>query len=83
MSTIVYEHGYQMDPDNINVAQFLKEKKLKNVGDVQKLVGLVSHFRRYIRNFARIAKPLTNLLQVPSPLIAPSAITFKRSATEI
>ena len=68
LGTIVSEHGYQMDPDNIKAAQFLKEKKPKNVGDVRKLVGFVSHFRRYIRNFARIAKPLTDLLQVPSHL---------------
>ena len=68
LGTIVSEHGYQMDPDNIKAAQFLREKKPKNVGDVRKLVGFVSHFRRYIRNFARIAKPLTDLLQVPSHL---------------
>ena len=46
----------------------MKEKKPKNVGDVRKLVGFVSHFRRYIRNFACIAKLLTDLLQVPSHL---------------
>ena len=66
LGTILSEHGYQMDPDNIKAAQFLKEKKPKNVGDVRKLVGFVSHFRRCIRNFAHIAKPLTDLLQVPS-----------------
>ena len=55
-----------MDQDNIKAAQFLKEKS--DVGDVGKLVGFVCHFRRYIRNFARIAKPLTDLLQVPSHL---------------
>ena len=68
LGTIVSEHGYQMDPDNIKAAQFLKKKKPKNVGDVRKLVRFVSHFRRYIRNFACIAKLLTDLLQVPSHL---------------
>ena len=53
-----------MDLDNIKAVQFLKEKKPKNVG----IVGFVSHFRRYIRNFVHIAKPLTDLLQVPSYL---------------
>ena len=49
-----------MDPDDIKAAQSLKEKKPKNVGDVRKSVGFVSHFRKYIRSFARIAKPLTD-----------------------
>ena len=68
LGTIVSEHGCQMDPDNIKIAQFLREKKPNNIGDVWKLVGFVSHFHRCIRNFARIAKPLTDLLQMPSHL---------------
>ena len=57
-----------MDPDNIKAAQILKEKKSTHVGDVWKLFGFVFHFRRYIRNFARIAKPLTDLCHAPSEL---------------
>ena len=34
----------------------------------QSLLNLACGYFRYIRNFARIAKPLTDLLQVPSHL---------------
>ena len=37
----------------------------KTVGDVQKLLGLLGYFRRYIKDFARIARPLFQLLNVP------------------
>ena len=46
LGTIVSEHVYQKDPDNIKAAQFLKKKKPKTVGTVRKLVGFVSHFRK-------------------------------------
>ena len=42
----------------------MKELKPKNLGEVQKLVGLLLDYRRFVQNFARRAKPLYDLLKV-------------------
>ena len=43
----------------------LKDNPPKTVGDVRKIVGLLGYYRRYIKNFAKIAKLLYELLQIP------------------
>ena len=42
----------------------LKDNPPKTVGDVRKIVGLLGYYRHYIKDFAKIAKPLYELLQV-------------------
>ena len=42
----------------------MKNLKPKNLGEVRKLVGLLSVYRRFVSNFARPAKPLYDLLKV-------------------
>lgn len=41
----------------------------KNVKKIQSFLGLCSYFRRYVRNFAQIAKPLSMLLKNEQPFI--------------
>ena len=53
-----------MDPKNVEPVRALKELKPKNLGEVRKLVGLLSVYRRFVPNFARLAKPLYSLLKV-------------------
>jgi len=38
----------------------------KAVGEVRKLTGLLSYYRRYIRDFAKIAKPLIDPIKEPT-----------------
>ena len=54
---------YRIDPSNVKAVQELKNSVRKQVGDIQKLLGLLSYYRRYIPDFARRAKPLFELLQ--------------------
>ena len=61
----VYEHGYRIDPENTKAVSTLKGNPTKTVGDVRRIVGLLSYYRHYIKNFAKIAKPLYKSLQVP------------------
>lgn len=61
LGRIVSKDGYRPDPINLEAVMKLKDSKPQTVGDVRKLLGLLGYFRRYIPNFARIAKPLFEL----------------------
>ena len=55
--------GYRMDPSNTEPVKSLTENTPKTVGDLRKLLGFLGYFRRYIKDFARLARPLFQLLQ--------------------
>ena len=65
LGRLVSEHGYRIDPENTKAVSTLKDNPPKTVGDVRKIVGLLGYYRCYIKDFAKIAKPLYELLQVP------------------
>jgi hypothetical protein len=53
--------GVAVDPSKIDTVQ--KWKQPLNVTDIQSFLGLVGYYRRFIENFSKIAKPMTNLLK--------------------
>ena len=65
LGQIVNQTGHRIDPECTKAVTSLRESPPKTVGEVRKLAGLLSYYRRYIRNFARIAKPLYDLLKEP------------------
>ena len=62
LGRIVSGDGYRMDPESVKAVEKLKETLPKTVGEVRQLAGTLSYYRRYIRNFAKIAKPIYDLL---------------------
>ena len=58
----VNEQGYRMDGDNIEAVRQLINLKPHTIGEVRQLMGLLIYHRRHVQDFAKIAKPLTNLL---------------------
>ena len=56
---IVSTAGLSMDP--IKVKTVLEWPVPKSVRDVQSFLGFVNFYRRFIRDFAKISKPLTSL----------------------
>lgn len=54
-------------PGQSKVEAVKKFPQLKNVHEVRQTVGLASYFRKYIKNFALIAKPLTLLTKKDEP----------------
>ena len=40
-------------------------KQPRNVTDIRSFLGLARYYRRFIENFSKIAKPMTNLLKKP------------------
>ena len=63
LGRVVSEYGYKMDPTKIQAVLSLKNKEPKTIGEVRHLLGLLGYYRRYIRDFSRVAKPLFDLLQ--------------------
>ena len=43
--------------------QRLEWEPPKNVGEIRSFLGLAGYYRRFIENFSKIAKPMTQLLK--------------------
>eukprot|EP00794_Sanderia_malayensis_P014743 gene14743-16284_t len=62
LGRIVSTDGYCLDPVRIESVSAIARTTPKRVGGVCKLLGLLGYLRRYIKDFARIARPLFQLL---------------------
>jgi len=54
---MVNQIGHSIEPGSTKAVTSLRDSKPKNVGEVRKLTGLFSYYRRYNQHFSRIAKP--------------------------
>lgn len=63
LGRIVSAEGSCMDPADTVAVTALKEQKLNTVGDLRRILGLLSYYRQYIKDFSRIASPLYDLLK--------------------
>ena len=64
LGRIISKEGYKMDPKNVEPVLALKKLKPKTVGEVRRLVGLLSVYRRFVQKISRVAKPVYDLLKV-------------------
>ena len=63
LGRIVSQNGHRIDLEGTKAVPSLRESRPKTVGEVRKLTGLLSYYRRYIKHFSRIAKPCTTSLR--------------------
>ena len=70
LGRVVGRDGYRMDDDSVKAVTALKDFTPTTIGHVRHLLGLLGYHRRHVKNFARLAKPLTDLL-----LVKPKAST--------
>ena len=68
LGRIVSKEGHSMDPAEVAPVQALKERCPTTVGEVRQILGFLSYYRSYIKDFSVIAKPLYELLSAPSPV---------------
>ena len=62
LGRIISLEGYKLDPESIKPILHLQNSTPQTAGDVRHLLGLLGYYRRYIKNFSSIAKPLYDLL---------------------
>ncbi|CAO2168955.1 unnamed protein product [Urochloa humidicola] len=62
---ILSENGIEVDASKVD--DVLNWKQPKNVREVRGFFGLAGYYRRFIENFSKIAKPMTELLKKEVP----------------
>ncbi|KAL0453992.1 UNVERIFIED_CONTAM: Transposon Tf2-11 polyprotein [Sesamum latifolium] len=62
---VVSKEGVQ--PDLAKVRAILGWEPPKNVSEVRSFLGLVGYYRKFVKDFSVVAKPLTNLLKKNAP----------------
>jgi hypothetical protein len=58
---VLIAEGVAVDPTKIEAVKEWEQPH--NVTDIRSFLGLVGYYRRFIENFSKIAKPMTNLLK--------------------
>ena len=58
----ISQGGYRIDPKATNAVIAMRNLKPRTVGEVRRLMGLLGVYRRHIKNFAQIAKPVYDRL---------------------
>ena len=62
LGRLVSSEGYRMDPADTEALERFREPP-KTVGEVRSLLGLFGYYRCYVKDFARIVKPLYEVLK--------------------
>lgn len=61
---VISEHGIRPNPNRIEKVE--KYPAPKNPKEIKQFLGLVGYYRKFIKDFSKIARPLTQLLQKSS-----------------
>jgi hypothetical protein len=62
---VLSANGVAVDPSKVK--DVLEWEQPKNVKDIWSFLGLVGYYRRFIENFSKISKPMTELLKEGIP----------------
>ena len=64
LGRVVSEDGYKLDPSSIKSVLAPKNSPPKTVNEVHKLMGVLNYYRRYVKTFSRITKPIYDLVKM-------------------
>jgi len=64
---VLSEGGVAVDPNKVR--DVLSWEQPKNVLEIRSFLGLAGYYRRFIKDFSKIAKPMTQLLEKERPFI--------------
>ena len=62
LGRLISDKGYRPDPADVKALEKCREAP-KNVGNLRSLIGFLSYYRTYIKDFSKRLKPLYELLQ--------------------
>ena len=82
LGRIISEDDCRMDPKATSAVTHLKNVKPKTVGEVRRVVGLLGVYRRHIKNFAQIAKPIYDLLNHGTPPKKSNSKTQRKTSSK-
>jgi transposase InsO family protein len=63
LGLIITQHGIKMDPEKIQTIREWEKPKSGNLQQVRRFLGFCNYYRKFIRGFSKIARPLNNLLK--------------------
>ena len=61
LGVIIGPNGIEMEAEKVDGV--LSQPQPKNVKDIRKFLGLANYYRRFIKDFARVVKPMNILSQ--------------------
>ena len=61
LDVVIGPSGIEMEKEKVNGV--LSWPEPRNVKDVRKFLGLTNYYRRFIKNFAQIARPMNMLMR--------------------
>ena len=71
-----------MKPGNLNLKGIAKMAPPANYMEVRRFLRMTRFFRRFIKNYARIAKPLNNILEGEASKLKSEAVTLPPDALD-
>lgn len=77
---IITEHGIRANPDKVETIE--KWPTPKSIKELRRFLGLIGYYRRFIRDFAKIAKPLTRLFRGEKDRQSNKKITLEEEAVD-
>src|SRR6266403_5338385 len=63
---VINSDGIKMEPSKVDAV--VKWPQPKNIHDIRAFLGLAGYYRRFVKDFSKLASPLTNLLHKDIPL---------------
>jgi len=61
LGVVIGPNGIEMEKEKVD--RVLSWPKPKNVKDIRKFLGLANYYRRFIKNFAQVARPMNALMK--------------------